>query len=176
MDLSEYKPYPKNTRYLVSKDGNVYSLKHKRLLKQILTKAGYKRVWLWDGGLGKMKGELVHRMVATTYIPNPKNKPHINHLDYNRSNNNVENLEWCTPKENNAYSNIWYYAGLAIKEKKSWLKSNEVCSKKTLCIETGIIYKSCSEAARQLGISSKNISRVCIGKRKSTGGYHWKYV
>ena len=69
MDLSEYKPYPKNTRYLVSKDGNVYSLKHKRLLKQILTKAGYKRVWLWDGGLGKMKGELVHRMVATTYIP-----------------------------------------------------------------------------------------------------------
>lgn len=176
VDGTEWKVHPDNPRYLISRDGKIYSLKHKKILSAETTKAGYKRVNLWYRHLGKGKSELVHRIVAKAFIPNPENKPYINHLDFNKSNNNVENLEWCTSRENNAYSNVWDYAGLATKTKKTYVKANESVSKKTLCVETGVVYKSCSEAGRQLGISRKLISRVCIGKRKRAGGYHWKYV
>ncbi len=174
MDVSDWKPYPENPNYLVSRNGDIYGIKRKNILKPAITKFGYKRVALCKDG--KLRSEFVHRIVAKTYIPNTENKPFINHLDYDKLNNNIENLEWCTSRENNAYSNVWYYAGLATKTKKTYVKANESVSKKTLCVETGIIYKSCSEAGRQLGISRKLISRVCVGKRKRAGGYHWKYV
>ena len=98
-----------NSLYEVNEKGEIRSLYHwnghkyeKRkkpyILKQTNTTTGYKKVELAKDG--KKKSLRVHRLVATAFIPNPMNKPYINHIDGNRINNCVENLEWCTQHEN----------------------------------------------------------------------------
>ena len=96
-------------RYQVSNLGNVYSTpkdgKPNKLLKQEIVKrnhTNYRRVSLSKEG--KVKRFQVHQLVAIAFIPNSENKPHINHIDNNGENNNVNNLEWCTPQENMQHS------------------------------------------------------------------------
>lgn len=94
--------------YAVDEKGNVWSLKHtssrrKGILKPYVNTGGYLRVNLYDE-LGKVKKHYVHRLVAKTYLPNPKNYPHVNHIIPNKTNNEVENLEWCDEKYNIAES------------------------------------------------------------------------
>ena len=86
--------------YLINQCGKIYSTMRggERELKQTTHNLGYKRVGLQISG--KQKHFYVHRLVAETFIPNPKNKPFINHIDGNKTNNCVDNLEWCTHKEN----------------------------------------------------------------------------
>jgi len=79
---------------------NVYFLK-----KAILNKVnGYSHFSLWENSNKKEKNFYVHRLVAIAFIPNPKNKRCVNHIDYNRNNNDISNLEWCTHKENYYHS------------------------------------------------------------------------
>ena len=73
-----------------------------RELKPHIDKLGYKHFTLMQ--MGKIKVVLAHRLVAEAFIPNPENKPNVNHIDFNPSNNNVENLEWVTQKENVRHS------------------------------------------------------------------------
>ena len=92
--------------YQVSNLGNVRSLNYNRtgeikLLKQIPDKGGYKTIQLCKNG--KPKHCKIHRLVAMAFIPNPNNLPAVNHKDENPSNNNVNNLEWCTIAYNNNY-------------------------------------------------------------------------
>lgn len=88
--------------YFITTNGMVWSTSRKngieRFMKTHLNKTGYPCVGLKMGG--KQKILLVHRLVAQAFIPNPENKPYINHKDGTRDNNNVDNLEWCTQKEN----------------------------------------------------------------------------
>lgn len=93
--------------YEISDKGNVKSLPRnngagtrikERILKFDVSSKGYKRVTISNES--GTKRYLVHRLVAEHFIPNPENKPHINHIDNDPSNNNVENLEWCTHSEN----------------------------------------------------------------------------
>lgn len=89
--------------YKINKNGDVLSLPSKnRYTYEYKTQCddgkGYARVSLWKDGKGKHF--FVHRLVAIAFIPNTHNKPHINHIDGVKTNNNVENLEWCTPMEN----------------------------------------------------------------------------
>lgn len=98
----------KGVKYIVSSDGHVYSTNtegpsyyHKEI-SQRLNKDGYLQVTV---GLDGYRTQYrVHRMVAEAFIPNPGNLPEVNHKDYNRTNNNVDNLEWCTHDDNIAYS------------------------------------------------------------------------
>lgn len=107
-----------NKKYQVSNTGRVRSLyrvvvsgncgmyhsieKSIRELKPHTDKLGYKQFTLMQ--MGEVKVTLAHRLVAEAFIPNPENKPYVNHIDFNPSNNNVENLEWVTQKENVQHS------------------------------------------------------------------------
>lgn len=94
-------------QYSVTKDGKVYSHKRKRFLKPSNLK-GYQRVKLRDSNNNQKRSEqLVHRLVAKTYIPNPNNKLEINHKNSIRDDNRVDNLEWATRSENNQHA--WTY-------------------------------------------------------------------
>lgn len=90
--------------YEVDIFGNVYSIVHnnsrrRRKLSSYDNGNGYLKVNLYDVN-GKCKKKYVHRLVAEAFLNNPLNKPNINHIDNNRSNNNINNLEWCTQSEN----------------------------------------------------------------------------
>lgn len=88
--------------YSVSNKGNVRNNKTKTIKKQEINPLGYCFVGL--SFQGRTQKYRVHRLVALTFIPNPENKPNINHLDSNPSNNAVENLSWCTQQENIQYA------------------------------------------------------------------------
>ena len=113
MVLKEIKNH---TGYFADTDGNIYCNlgkgnrdKNKRIdglykLKPRPIPKGYQRVYLRDEETGKRKDYYVHRLIAETFIPNPENKRCVNHINCNRSDNSVENLEWATSAENNSYT------------------------------------------------------------------------
>lgn len=152
--------------YQVSNIGNVRSFEsdkfHKgRLLKPYKMKNGYLQVCLYSRGTKKKY--LVHRLVAKAFIANICLFEQVNHIDEDKENNCVSNLEWCDSKYNINYGSHNY-------------KVSTSNSKKVLCIETGIVYNSTRHAERMLGIKHENISSCCNGKYKQTGGYHWIYT
>lgn len=102
---------------------------------------------------------LVHRLVADAFLPNPENKPTVNHINGHKHNNHLDNLEWATWSENNSHA---FRIGLNTTDpnKSGATKvSNEVTSKPVYCVETDIMYKSISECARVLDIYSSSITR-----------------
>lgn len=103
----------------------------------------------------------VHRLVAKAFIPNPNNYPEVNHIDGDKTNNCVENLEWCSPSQNQLHT---VQSGL--------LKR----SKSIKCIENNTIYISLGEASRQLNITPSSICGVLKGRTKSTKGLHFEYI
>ncbi len=117
---------------------------------------------------GKSKTLLVHRIVAEHFINNPNNLTQVNHKDEDKTNNNVENLEWCDGKYNQNY-------GTLPKRRNEKLKHIKH-EKKVICIEDKIIFNSIKEAGKYYNIETGNISRVCSKKRKSVGGKTFKYV
>lgn len=90
--------------YAVTKDGRVYSSKSDRFLTGWINISGYRTVGLYDSTTDTMYNAVVHRLVAKAFIPNPENKPQVNHKDGNKLNNVLENLEWATAAENSAHA------------------------------------------------------------------------
>lgn len=170
--------------YQVSNLGNVKSLN--RILKdnggffikagnykRFEEQTGYKRVALSKNDQNKKF--MVHRLVAQAFIPNPENKPFIDHIDGNRANNKVDNLRWSTSKEN-------INNPITVLRRSESLKGhNDIrkqCAKKCRikCIETNVIYESMKECERITGIRQCHISEVCKGHRKTAGGFKWSYL
>ena len=137
--------------YLCNEQGEIYSLKRKRILKGRSMK-GYRRVVLMKDG--KQIDSLVHRLIAQTFIPNPENKPEVNHKDGNKENNSVFNLEWCTQKENVQHA---IKTGLKNDRKVSDEKLNEI----RRMISEG---KRNTEIEKITGIPRKTVSNIRIGK------------
>ena len=148
-------------KYQISNLSRVKSLnynntKESKLLHQSLIN-NYYSVCLWKQGKGKQYR--IHRLVAIHFIDNPDNLPEVNHKDENKLNNCVDNLEWCNSKYNCNYG-----------------MRNKKLSKPVQCIETGIVYPSILDAGKQTGINHTHLGDAARGKRKTAGGYHWRYV
>ena len=151
--------------YEVSTWGRVKSLNQGRtgktkILKQTENEDGYLFVNLHKNR--KKKKCYVHRLVAIAFIPNPQNKPTVNHKDEDKHNNHVDNLEWATMKEQVSHGTRTE-------------RSAKTQGKRVRCIETGVIYDSTMEVERQTGLSHSTIVGCCKGKRKTCGGFHWEY-
>jgi hypothetical protein len=142
-----------------------------KILSQSIINSGYLIVSFKVNS--KTYRRLVHRLVAEAFIPNNKNYPQVNHKDECRTNNNVNNLEWCTSKYNCNYGNI------KIRSKLSHINHKKL-SKKVLMIDENdnIInsFPSIKEAERVTGIKNYNISRCCHRRKYylTAGGYKWK--
>lgn len=170
-------------KYQISNFGNVMSLhfrssNKKKILKPIKkNNYGYLQVNLSKNG--KHKITMIHRLVAKAFIPNPENKPVINHLDSNPSNNRADNLEWCTQQENIKYG---YSYGNMVPSRPMLGRtgSKSPNSKPVLQIDistNNVIceFSSIKEAGEILGIMPENICCCCKNKIKTAGGYIWKY-
>lgn len=147
--------------YAITEDGRVYSYKRKKFLKQGINKWGYYCVTLCKNG--KQKEYKVHRLVATTYIPNPNNLPQVNHMDEDKSHNHWTNLEWCDQKYNNNYNN-----GHERRMKK--------VRKAVYCVELNQTFSSLTEAATTLQTWIPSISAACKDSSLKAAGYHWRFI
>jgi hypothetical protein len=142
--------------YSVSSEGRVKN--DKIFLKLSYNKRGYSQVVLWNENKNKI--QTIHRLVAQAFIPNPDNKPEVNHIDYNKTNNHVSNLEWATKKENEDHA---LQNGLKVKGEQnggSKLTEIEVIEVRKLFKE-GWLKK---DLAQKFGITRNSISNII--KRK----------
>ena len=191
--MEQWKPVKGFENYEVSNMGNIKSLnymhtKETKILRLCKDKDGYLRVNLYKNG--KRYAKLVHRLVAQTFIPNPENKPQVNHIDGDKTNNTVDNLEWVTVKENQQHA---YNAGLhkPIKHTEETKKKisktlkgeNHPQAKRVICITTGETFNCILEAERKYNVAHQDISKCCKGKIKSAGKHPatgeklvWEYL
>lgn len=138
-----------------------------KILSPGIKDTGYYNVSLFVDNIGKT--HKVHRLVAEAFIPNPDNKPFIDHIDANRLNNRVENLRWVTPTENNA-NPIFRERQSRCKDK--YKKDIIQYDKFGNIIK---IWKGLRTVARELGIHHVLIRDCCKGKIKMAGGYIWRF-
>lgn len=164
--MKEIWKYIKNYEalYQVSNLGRVKSSSSNNLLKPLKHNKGYLRVRLYKNG--KSKNHRIHRLVAQAFIPNPENKPQVNHIDEDKTNNRVDSIEWVTNRENNNHGTH--------NERVSKTLSIPIIATNLKTGESKEFYGS-NECARQLGLHYQHISKVLNGKRKQTGGYTFKY-
>jgi hypothetical protein len=146
--------------YFITKDGRIWSARQSgKWLKPSKGTNGYLTVGLRDAD-GERHRKYVHRLVAQTWLENPENLSQVNHKDENKSNNNVLNLEWCTPKYNSNYGT-----------------RNRRISKPVVNLDTGKRYGSITQASAATGIAYTSIYGVCAHKqhRLTAGGYRWEF-
>ncbi|UUW40520.1 homing endonuclease [Enterococcus phage vB_Efm_LG62] len=155
--------------YQVSNLGRVKRLKGKyisteRILKPTKHTTGYLRVKLCKNNVRFNKK--IHRLVAEAFIPNPENKPQVNHIDEDKTNNIISNLEWMTAKENINHGTH--------NERVSKTMGIPIIAINCITGESKEFH-GITECARQLGLQHQHISAVLKGRYKQTGGYTFKY-
>lgn len=173
--MEKWSPIP-DTHYSVSTEGRVRNDKTCKEVSQSTNSRGYNKVDLYSNG--KRESHRTHRLVATAFIPNPDNKPQVNHIDGNKLNNNVDNLEWVDNSQNMLHA---YQSGLhpRISSRGMLGKKNPnggVKGKAIICIETDTYYRNAASAGRQLGIPDSCIFDCLSGKSSHAHGLHFKYA
>ena len=162
--IEEWRPIKDfEDRYLISNYGQIKSLKTNKIMSTFKNKDGYERITLQKDG--EIYKKSVHILVAETFLEKPisNEKLEVDHIDCNPNNNKLNNLRWLTREEN---LNRSFDLGHQIKPKSPViqfdLQGNEIAR-----------FESVNEAFRQTNI--RHISEVASGKRKTAGGYIWKY-
>lgn len=162
------KPIDNFKNYLITESGDIYSIYKNDYIKTF-DNNGYKRASLWN--YGKRYKILVHRLVAETFIPNPKNKPCVNHINGIKTDNRIENLEWVTKSENTKHAyKIGLYTDIkraGVYGKKTIKYAQKANEKIVLDTQTGIFYESIKEAAKLLGYKYHNLSQYLRGRNKN---------
>ena len=172
-DIKEYEGL-----YQISNLGNIKSVNKKdslgrkvngKMMKPIKRKDGYLDITLHKNG--EAKHFLIHKIVAKTFIKNKNNYKEINHIDENKRNNNIDNLEWCDRSYNINY-------GKANKSRRKKLLNKR--GKKIAQLDNNKqiikIFPSLMQTVRELKLNKSHLSQCCNGKRKTTGGYYWQYI
>lgn len=160
-------------RVITVKDGDrVYEkpLSGKQM-KQRMHSAGYKTVALTKNG--KTKAQFVHRLVAEAFLPNPDGLPMVNHKDEDKTNNFIENLEWCTVSYNNTYGNAVERRAKKIRGRTS--EKRKAVIQRELDGSFVDWHESLTKAAKKINGCSSALSLACKGKRNTAYGYRWEY-
>lgn len=188
-----YKPIPGyEGLYSVSNKGDVFSHRVNRILAPKRTNVGYLRVTLCKG-IKNHKTFGIHRLVAMAFIPNPDNKPTVNHINEIKDDNRVENLEWATTAEQNTHGTRiaramahtdWSkrnektdYATVA--EKHDYSKQSMCNRKLTRVLKDGVVvgeFRSQREASVFSGVSRSKVSQCVSGIRKTCKGYSFEQI
>ena len=176
----KWRPVKDYPNYMVSNLGRIKSLNYlghgtEKVLSPGDDGHGYLQIGLWKDG--KNKTVKVHRLICEAFVPNPENKPHINHIDGDKSNNRAVNLEWCTRSENLKHA---WNTGLSENVKRAFDRIHtesmtpiEATNKKT---GEKQVFQSVQETARRLGVDAPKVSACVLGKRKSHKGYYFRRV
>ena len=142
------------------------------LISGVISRNGYRKAILCKSR-NERSYVSIHRLVAQAFIPNPNNYPTVDHIDRNRSNNRVENLRWCTLKDN-------MNNPLTIKHcsKVRRSRTNNVICKPVVAVRNGIVVKQYDsvKSASKDGYKESSIRYVCCGFSKSYKGYKWMYL
>lgn len=148
-----------------------------RMMKLNFGINGYVRANIWSPKEKRQRTLEVHRLVAEAFIPNPNKLPQVNHIDENKANNNVGNLEWVTMKQNNMHGTRLARQGItykALPEEKKKHPHKIVLELDDLGNVLHEFY-SVREAAQHFGIDESGISKCCRGLLKTSGGRYWRY-
>ena len=182
--------------YQITEDGRVWSKSNRKWLKPAINKSGYYYVRLYNGGVSRWKR--LHRLVAEAFIPNPENKPQVDHIIpiSDGGTNDVSNLRWSTPKENaNNENSLKNYSERSGENTSMFGKHHSDETKQKLSrYFTGLPNKKLSRKVYQYtldgalvkiwnstqecgknGFSQGIISMCCNGLRKQHKGYRWSY-